>query len=271
MQGLANQDVVERLRERIRRLQAAPRQYLSVIRTGIEPFDRLFPSGGLPLGHAVELCGEAASGRTSLALRALAAAHREGRLCAYVDGPRELYPPAAAALGVDLSRLLVLRPKAPKELPWTAVQLLRSGAFACVALDLTHTCARLSLPEVKKLIDAAAQGGSLLLTLTAAEAPAEGMSRVRTRAIGKEGLCVELVHSRLGGLGRKATLSWEALYPVAELWPRPAWALPEAQRPARPLRLAFSPDPGREGPCGIHAQRPGRDMPFSPLADSLGG
>src|SRR6478735_4527657 len=139
MEALANRDVVERLRERIHKLQAAPRKYLSVVRTGVAPFDALFPSGGLPLGHAVELSGEAASGRTSLALRALASAMRDGRLCAYVDGPKELYPPAAAALGVDLSRLLTLRPKAPKELPWTAVQLLRSGAFAIVALDLTHT------------------------------------------------------------------------------------------------------------------------------------
>ncbi len=79
--------VVEQLRERIRQLQAAPRSYLATLRTGVAEVDALLPSGGFPLGQALELCGEAASGRTSLALRAVAAAHREQRLCAWVDGP----------------------------------------------------------------------------------------------------------------------------------------------------------------------------------------
>src|SRR5512132_2603195 len=158
---------VELLRERIRKLQAAPRRYLAALRTGIEPFDALFPQGGLPLGYAVELCGEAASGRTSLALRAVAAAHREKRLAAWVDGPKELYPPAAWALGVDLSRLLIARPSTPKQLVWAAQQLARSGAFTCVALDLTHTGVRLQLSEAKRLHDAAVHGGALLLLLTA--------------------------------------------------------------------------------------------------------
>ena len=56
--------VVAQLREEIRRLQAAPRSYLAVLRTGLESFDGLFPEGGLPLGHGVELWGEAGSGRT---------------------------------------------------------------------------------------------------------------------------------------------------------------------------------------------------------------
>jgi hypothetical protein len=236
----------------------------------VASFDALFPAGGLTLGHAVELSGEAASGRTSLALRALASAMREGRLCAYVDGPKELYPPAAAALGVDLSRLLILRPKAPKELPWTAVQLLRSGAFAIVALDLTHTGSRPSLSETKKLIDAAQSGGTLLLTLTAADSPAEGMTRVRTRALGKEGLLAEVVHSRLGGVGRQAEIPWEELYPVADFCPRPAWAVAQL-RPARPTVVPqFAPDMEQERPLGLHLQRPGRDGPRPTLAQSLG-
>src|SRR3954469_15239761 len=87
--------VVERLREQIKKLQAAPRSYLAMLRTGVAELDALLPEGGLVLGQAVELHGEAASGRTSLALRAVAAAGREQRLCACVDGPKEFYPPAA--------------------------------------------------------------------------------------------------------------------------------------------------------------------------------
>src|SRR5208282_3842530 len=112
----------------------------------------------------VELWGSAASGRTRLALRAVAEAHRALRLAAYVDGPGELYPPALAALGVDLARLLWVRPAVvasgtpaqPSHLGWAALQLLRSGAFACVVLDLTHTGHRLAPQACKRLLDAAA-------------------------------------------------------------------------------------------------------------------
>ena len=105
-----------------------------------------------------------------------------------MDGPRELYPPAAPALGVDLQRLLIVRPKAPGQLVWTAVQLLRSGAFACVVLDLTHTGRQAALAEGRKLQDAAQKGGTLLLLLTPPEAPADGMLRAadaRARRAGR--------------------------------------------------------------------------------------
>lgn len=205
--------VVEKLREEIRRLQAAPRSYLVALRTGVTAFDALFPDGGLPLGTAVELWGEAASGRTSLALRAVSAAVREQRLCAWVDGPRELYPPAASALGVDLEALLIVRPRAPGQLVWTAVQLLRSGAFACVVLDLTHTGVRLQLPEGKKLQDAAQKGGSLLVMLTPKNAPGDGMMRLSTEAQGIAGLRVEVLRSRRGATGQGALIPWADLYP----------------------------------------------------------
>ena len=90
----ADPAVLERLRERIRTLQAAPRQLLSVLRTGLPPVDGLLPGGGFPLGQVVELWGEPASGRARLAFRAIAEAHRALRLAAWVDGPRTLYAPA---------------------------------------------------------------------------------------------------------------------------------------------------------------------------------
>ena len=265
---------VEALREQIRRLQAAPRKYLAALRTGVEPFDALLPGGGLPLGQVVELWGEAASGRTSLALRAVAAAHREGRLCAYVDGPGELYPPAAVAAGVDPSRLLIVRPKTAEQLAWSAVQLVRSGAFACVVLDLTRGPAgtggvRLSPAEGKRLMDAATRGGSLLLLLTAPEAPGDGMMRLRTEARGDSGLTVEVVRSRQGGIGSRTLVPWSALYPElaegespwgAELLPAEDVTVPELVREERPER---------QGHRGIMGQRPGRDAPMPSLRASL--
>lgn len=264
---------VEALREQIRRLQAAPRKYLAALRTGVEAFDELLPGGGLPLGQVVELWGEAASGRTSLALRAVASAHREGRLCAYVDGPGELYPPAAVAAGVDPARLLIVRPKTAEQLAWSAVQLVRSGAFACVVLDLTRGPkgtggVRLSPAEGKRLMDAAGRGGSLLLLLTAPEAPGDGMMRLRTEARDDEGLSVEVVRSRQGGIGSRTLVPWRALYPElaggespwgAELPPAEDVTVPELARERPPA----------EGHRGILWQRPGRDAPVPPLRASL--
>ena len=264
---------VEALREQIRRLQAAPRKYLATVRTGVEPFDALQPGGGLPLGQVVELWGEEASGRTSLALRAVASAHREGRLCAYVDGPGELYPPAAVAAGVDASRLLIVRPKTAEQLAWSAVQLVRSGAFACVVLDLTRAPGgkggvRLSPAEGKRLMDAAARGGSLLLLLTTPEAPGDGMMRLRTEARGDEGLSVEVVRSRQGGIGSRALVPWRALYPELGEWECP-WGA--ELLPAEDLTVPelSSERTSHEGHRGILGQRPGRDAPMPSLRPSL--
>ncbi len=167
--------VLERLRSHIRRLEAQPRQLVLTLRTGVPALDAL---GVFRLGGSVELTGEEASGRTSLALSLVASACREKRLSAWVDGPGELYPPAALSLGVELERLLIVRPPSPKQVVWSAVQLLRSGAFTCVVLDVTHTGVLLSLTETKKLQDAARTGGSLLVLLTAAAAPAQGLVRL---------------------------------------------------------------------------------------------
>jgi hypothetical protein len=278
-QRVVGPGVVEQLRERIRQLQAAPRSYVATLRTGVEAFDGLLPAGGFPLGQAVELCGEAASGRTSLALRAVAAAHRERRLCAYVDGPGELYPPAAAAMGVDLERLLIVRPKAADQLVWTAVQLARSGAFACVVLDLTRGPAlearkasgvRLSQPESRKLADAAVKGGGLLLLLTSPEAPADGMLRLRTEARGAAGLTVEVVRSRQGSMGGRTTLPWRTLYPSLELGGGALLEVEEA--PSEEERIpAFYREraANKRNGCGIMGQRPGRDAPMRSLGASL--
>ena len=269
--GSGSGSVVEQLRERIRQLQAAPRRYLAVLRTGMEAVDALLPAGGFPLGQAVELCGEAASGRTSLALRAVAAAHREERLCAWVDGPRELYPPAAVALGVDLERLLIVRPKAPEQRVWAAVQLARSGAFACVVLDLTRgvgasgRMSRVALAEARKLADAAERGGGLLLLLTSPEAPADGMTRLRTEAQDGKDWSVEVVRSRQGGSGTRAVLAWSELYP--ELGLEDGGRLldvVEAGADTTPDFLRESAGALRNG-CGILGQRPGRDAPLPSL------
>ena len=178
--------VVEQLREKIRKLEAQPRELVMALRTGLTELDDF---GAFRLGSGVELCGEEASGRTTVALSLVAAAGREKRLSAWVDGPSELYPPAAAAMGVCLERLLIARPKTP-QLVWTAVQLLRSGAFTCVVLDVTHTGVQLTMTDTKKLLDAARTGGGLLVLVTSQGAPAQGFVRLmlQTQSVSKGGV-----------------------------------------------------------------------------------
>jgi recombination protein RecA len=172
--------ILQQLREQIEKLEAAPRELLLSLRTGVAQIDAL---NLFRFGAAIELSGETASGKTSLALKVLASATKEQRLVAWVDGPKEIYPPAAQSLGVDLSRLLIVRPGAPAKLVWSAVQLLRSGAFACVVLDVLHTGLKLSMVEAKKLLDAARLGGSMLLLLTSISNQAQGLPRVLMRSV----------------------------------------------------------------------------------------
>ncbi len=210
--------VVEQLREKIRKLEAQPRELVMALRTGITELDDF---GAFRLGSGVELCGEEASGRTTVALSLCAAAGREKRLSAWVDGPSELYPPAAAAMGVTLSRLLIARPQ-PGQLVWTAVQLLRSGAFTCVVLDVTHTGVQLTMTDAKKLLDAARTGGSLLVLVTSLGAPGQGFVRLKlaTQSVSKGGVrTLHVVREQipLSPAGERVGVRGETISPTFEI------------------------------------------------------
>ncbi len=271
--------VIDRLREQIRQVQAAPRQYLATLTTGVQAVDAL---GLFRLGGVVELTGEEASGRTSLALKLVASACREKRLAAWVDGPAELYPPAAVPLGVELRRLLVVRPKAPGQLVWSAVQLLRSGAFTFVVLDVSHTGVRLSLIDTKKLTDAARAGGSLLVVLTTLAATAQGFTRVelRHRAAGHlrvvsggqdadDELTLEVTRSSQGGMGKHLSISRAGFSTMGPVRARRAErvgpeAAPGLELPQVVMKSSLrrpKKNMMRDG-VGFNASRPGRDSPF---------
>src|ERR1700678_22307 len=76
--------------------------------TGIPEIDLLL-HGGFPVGALSEVVGPECSGRTSLALAFVASMTRVGKVCAWVDVSDTLHPESAAAMGVDLSRLLWVR------------------------------------------------------------------------------------------------------------------------------------------------------------------
>lgn len=154
--------IVARLREEIRRIERNPGRREGLVTSGIEVVDAALPGGGFPTGALAELAGGPASGKTAVALSLLARLGEEA-LFAWIDGRGELYPPAAAARGVDLGRLLVVRPPAGpggapppgREPPWRAAlwaaeAVLASGAFAAVVMDV-------ALPAVVPGADAAAR------------------------------------------------------------------------------------------------------------------
>src|SRR5262249_51461394 len=156
-----------------------------------------------------------------------------------------------------------------RQLCWSALQLLRSGAFAVVGLDLTHTRVRLSPPESRRLLEAAARSGGLLLLLTPADAPADGTLRLRASAEGTAGLRLEVVRSRQGSMDRSVVVPWEALSPGspsdADRGRVPLDAPHFPGPPSLPLRRVKEADL-RNGIIGVHGQRPGRDLPLPPFA-----
>jgi len=99
--------ILARLRDEIRRIERRPDRRTGVVPCGVAAVDEAL-AGGFPRGVLSELRGGPSSGKTAVAL-SLVAALREDELAAFVDGTGELYPPAAAALGVDLGRLLMVR------------------------------------------------------------------------------------------------------------------------------------------------------------------
>jgi recombination protein RecA len=127
-------------------LTPLPRVPYPVAPTGIREIDALL-QGGFPVGALSEIVGPECSGRTSLALAFVAGMTQEGKVCAWVDVSDTLHPESAAAMGVDLSRLLWIRcgvSSAPLRKLWSRLEqglrvsdlLLQAGGFSCIVLDM---------------------------------------------------------------------------------------------------------------------------------------
>ncbi len=109
----------------------------AVVRSGLGDLDRAL-SGGFPRGIIATLEGAPGSGRSALAARLLATATAHGGLAALVESPRGpegvFYPPALAAAGVDLDRLLVVPAPDPVAIARATDILLRAAAFAVIVI-----------------------------------------------------------------------------------------------------------------------------------------
>ena len=113
----------------VMRLGDDVRPPIEVIPTGSIALDVALGIGGLPRGRVVEIYGPESSGKTTVALHAVANAQRAGGIVAFIDAEHALDPDYAKALGVDTDALLVSQPDSGEQALEITDMLIRSGAL----------------------------------------------------------------------------------------------------------------------------------------------
>ena len=108
---------------------------VEVISTGSLGLDIALGIGGLPRGRIVEIYGPESSGKTTLALHAIAEAQKKGGTCAFIDAEHALDPGYARKLGVDVENLLISQPDGGEQALEIADTLVRSGAIDVLVVD----------------------------------------------------------------------------------------------------------------------------------------
>jgi recombination protein RecA len=119
----------------VMRLGDEGRPPIDVIPTGSISLDIALGIGGLPRGRVVEIYGPESSGKTTVALHAIANAQKAGGIAAFIDAEHALDPEYAAKLGVDIDALLVSQPDTGEQALEIADMLIRSGAIDIIVID----------------------------------------------------------------------------------------------------------------------------------------
>ena len=119
----------------IMRLGDAASRDVEVVSTGALSLDLALGVGGLPKGRIVELYGHESSGKTTLALHAVANVQRKGGTAAFIDAEHALDPAYARKIGVDLASLVVSQPSSGEEALTICEELVKSGAVDIVVVD----------------------------------------------------------------------------------------------------------------------------------------
>jgi recombination protein RecA len=119
----------------VMRLGDETRAPVEVIPTGSVALDVALGIGGLPRGRIVEIYGPESSGKTTVALHAVANAQKAGGVAAFIDAEHALDPEYAKKLGVDTDSLLVSQPDTGEQALEIADMLIRSGAIDIIVID----------------------------------------------------------------------------------------------------------------------------------------
>ena len=108
---------------------------VDVIPTGILPVDVALGIGGFPRGRIIEVFGPEGSGKTTLALHAIAEAQKAGGVAAFIDAEHALDPRLAATLGVQVEKLYLSQPDSGEQALYILETLVRSSAVDIVVVD----------------------------------------------------------------------------------------------------------------------------------------
>ncbi len=204
--------------------------------SGIKELDALLEPAGIPVGRLTEITGACSSGKTGLALSLFAACLSEGGIGAYVDPAKTFFAPfAISGSGVDLRRLIIVRPQDAAGMRRGVDALVRGGACAIVVFDCSEHAGFLQAHHCTRLVAQAEKTGTALIALSHGNVPALAYFaslRLRVAGIiplwqqGDDGSArllgyrtsVGIVKSRAAAPGRSAMLT--ALLPdVLNTWP----------------------------------------------------
>ena len=108
---------------------------VDVISSGSLSIDNVLGVGGFPRGRIIEIYGPESSGKTTLALQAIAECQKGGGKCAFIDAEHAIDPKYAKALGVDVDELILSQPDSGEHALEIAEVLIKSGAIDLIVID----------------------------------------------------------------------------------------------------------------------------------------
>ena len=119
----------------IMRLGENAKKNIEVIPSGVLPLDVALGIGGYPKGRIVEIFGPEGSGKTTIALCAVAEAQKAGGIAAFIDAEHALDPRLAKTLGVDIENLYLSQPDSGEQALYILDQMVRTGAVDIIVVD----------------------------------------------------------------------------------------------------------------------------------------
>lgn len=112
-----------------------PNTGVEAVSTGSILVDHAIGVGGFPRGRIIEIFGPESSGKTTLAMHAVAQAQQAGGICAFIDAEHALDPAYAAKIGIDINNLIISQPDYGEQALDITEMLIRSGAVDIIVVD----------------------------------------------------------------------------------------------------------------------------------------
>lgn len=119
----------------VMKLGDAPKMKVEVVSTGSASLDIALGCGGYPKGRIIEIYGPESSGKTTLALHAVAEVQRNGGVAAYIDAEHAIDPVYARNIGVDIDEMYISQPDSGEQALEICEQMVRTGAIDIVVID----------------------------------------------------------------------------------------------------------------------------------------